>query len=281
MKDFITKKGIYVAIAAVFVAIIAAVSVALSGGSADFGTLLTEPFFSPLKSVMSSLVGSMEKVYGYIYRYDELSAENKELKARIAALEEDYREYTEISAENDRLRALLDFDARHSGAGFDYEPVRVISWTASNFSSSFTINRGSSSGIELYDSVVTENGYLVGQVTEVGVTTSTVVTVLDTTMSIGAILYDSDEPGIIEGDFSLFKEGKLKLAYLSEDANVIIGDAVISSGRGGSFPSGLIIGYVESIAENPSGHDFYAVVTPAADFDDIWNLYVITDYATD
>lgn len=281
LKDFITKKGIYVAIAAVIIAIIAAVSVALSGGNADFGTILSEPFFSPLKSVMTSLVGSLEEVYGYMYRYDEISAENKELKARIAALEEDYREYTEISQENDRLRALLDFNSRHSGDNFEYEPVSIISWTASNFASSFTINQGSSSGIELYDSVVTENGYLVGQVTEVGVSTSTVVSILDTTMNIGAVLYESDEPGIIEGDFALFKEGKLKLGYLSEDANVITGDAVVSSGRGGAFPSGLIIGYVEGLAENTSGHDFYAVVRPAADFNDIWNLYVITDYATD
>ena len=281
MKDFITKKGIYVAIAAVLVAIAAAVSVALSAGGADFGALLTEPFFAPLKSVMSSLVGSLEEVYGYMYRYDEISAENRELKARVASLEEEYREYTEISQENDRLRALLDFTARHAGDEYEYEPVSVISWTASNFSSSFTINRGSSSGIELYDTVITENGYLVGQVTEVGATTSTVVSVLDTTMSIGAVLYDSDEPGIIEGDFELFKQGKLKLGYLSEGANVIIGDAVVSSGRGGLFPSGLIIGYVESVAENPSGHDFCAVVAPAADFNDIWDLYVITDYASD
>lgn len=281
MKDFVTKKGIYIAIAAIVIAIISAISVALSSGGVSFAEVLSEPFFKPLKSVMTSMVDSLEETYGYIYRYDEIVAENEELKSRVARLEEEYREYTEISAENARLRALIGFDSRKEDSNYTYKSATIISWTASNFASSFTINKGSSSGIEVDDCVITENGYLVGVVTEVGNSSCTVVSILDTTMNIGAMLYSNSETGIIEGDFELFKESKLKLSYLDDSANVVIGDSVVTSGRGGTYPSGLVIGYVESIGENSSGLDYYAVITPAADFDSITQLYVITDFDAD
>ena len=109
MKDFITKKGIYIAIAAVVIAIIAAVSVAISGGRGDLASMLSQPFFRPLRSAVTALVDSLESIYNYMYSYDEMEAENQELRNRVAQLEEEYREYTQMSQEVDRLRELLGF----------------------------------------------------------------------------------------------------------------------------------------------------------------------------
>lgn len=281
LKDFISKKVIYIVVIAVIIAIFAAIGVASSSGGTSFAKILSEPFFKPLRSVMTSLVSSLEDVYGYIYRYDELVAENEALRQRVATLEEEYREYTEISAENARLKALINFDKNHQESEYTYESVSIISWTASNYSSSFTISRGSSSGIALGDCVITEYGYLVGIVTEVNTSSSTVTSILDTTTSIGAMLYSSSELGLIEGDFSLFKEGKLKLGYLEDKSGISIGEPVVTSGRGGTYPSGLVIGYVESVGDNTSGLDYYAIITPAADFDSMTRLYVITNFAAD
>ena len=125
--------------------------------------------------------------------------------------------------------------------------------------------------------MITAEGYLVGVVTEVGSTSSTVVSIIDTTMSVGAILSGTDETGIVEGDFNLFKESRLKLDYIDNAANVFIGDSVLTSGRGGNSPAGLIIGTVESIREDSTGHGSFAVVKPAADLSSVSNLYVITD----
>lgn len=278
MKDLISKKGIIIAAIAIVIALVAAVTMALSGGNADFGRVLSEPVFKPLKSAMSGLVSSLEDIYGYIYRYDSVVAENAALKERIAELEKDSREYTEIIEENERLRSLIGFSRRGSDElPYELKDVTVISWTASNFSSSFTINRGETYGIEVGDAVITAEGYLVGTVTEVGVSSSTVVSIIDTTMSVGAILSGTDETGIVEGDFSLFKESRLKLGYIANTSNVFIGDSVLSSGRGGSSPAGLIIGTVESIKEDSTGHGSYAVVKPAADLSSVSDLYVITD----
>ncbi|MBQ5514284.1 MAG: rod shape-determining protein MreC [Oscillospiraceae bacterium] len=278
MKDLISKKGIIVAACAIVIALIAAVTMAVSGGNADFGRVISEPVFKPLRSAMNGLVGTLEDIYGYIYRYDSVVAENAQLKERIAELERDSRDYTEIVEENDRLRSLLGFAMRDFDTlPYEMKDVTIIYWTASNFSSSFTINRGASSGIEVGDSVITAEGYLVGVVTEVGSTSSTVVSIIDTTMSVGAILSGTDETGIVEGDFNLFKESRLKLDYIDNAANVFIGDSVLTSGRGGNSPAGLIIGTVESIREDSTGHGSFAVVKPAADLSSVSNLYVITD----
>ena len=278
MKDFLSKKGIYIAVAAIVIAMAAAISVALSGGNAGFASMLSQPFFKPLKSAMTSLVSSLESAYDYMYKFDEIRAENDRLRARVAQLEDEYREYTEISEENARLRALLDFTERSDHA-YPYESVSIIAWTASNFSSSFTISKGSSSGIELHDVVITENGYLVGLVTEVTTTSSIVTTIIDTTMSVGALIYENGETGIVSGDFDLFKREKVKLSYLGDGSGVIIGDTVVTSGSGGVYPSGLVIGHIEGIAVESSGLSPYAIVEPAADISALTHLYVITDFA--
>ena len=278
MKDFLTKKGITIAVVAIVIAMAAAISVALSGGNAGFASMLSQPFFKPLKSAMTSLVNSLESAYDYMYKFDEIRAENDRLRARVAELEDEYREYTEISEENARLRALLDFTER-SDQAYPYESVSIIAWTASNFSSSFTISKGSSSGIELHDVVITENGYLVGLVTEVTTTSSVVTTIIDTTMSVGALIYENGETGIVSGDFDLFKQEKLKLSYMGASSEVIIGDTVVTSGSGGVYPSGLVIGRIDGIAVESSGLSPYAIVTPAAEISTLTHLYVITDFA--
>ena len=277
MKELISKKGLYIIAAAVAVAVIAAVSVALSGGNAGFASLLSEPFFKPVKSAMTSLVDSLEHTYNYMYRFDEIEAENQRLKARVAQLEQEYREYTEISEENERLHNLLGFAERHEDMSM--EPVTVISWTASNYSSSFTISKGSSSGIELYDPVVDEYGFLVGQVTSVTSTSSVVTTLIDTTTSLGALFYENGETGVAAGDFELFKNSRLKVSYITDMDSAVIGATVVTSGSGGVYPAGLVIGTVSGIAVSSSGLDPYAVVEPSTDLTGLSHVYVITDFA--
>ncbi len=277
MKDFISKKVIYIGLAAILVAVLAAVTMALTGGSAGFAAMLSEPFFKPVKSAMTSLVGSLEHIYGYLYRYDELETENAALKVRVAQLEQEYREYTEINEENSRLRSLLGFVERHEE--MKLEPATLISWTASNFSSSFTASKGSSSGIELYDPVVDEYGYLVGQVTSVTDSTCVVSTVIDTTLSLGAQMSENGETGVAGGDFELLKQGDLKLSYIGDSTDVVIGSTVVTSGSGGVYPAGLVIGSVSGVAVSSSGLDPYAIVEPAADIENLVHIYVIRDFA--
>lgn len=261
---------------ALLIALIAFITLSLRPGSSDFLSGIGNAVSKPIKSLMSSVVSSLEHAYGYMYKYDQLEAENEELKAQIADLEQDHREYEEIYEENDRLRNLLSLSERHSD--FTFETATIISWTSSSWESTCTINKGSSSGLQVGDSIITENGFLVGQITSLDKTTATVTTILDTSSSVGALLSSTSEAAIAQGDFSLMTEKLLKLSYLPEDTEIVSGDTIVSSGRGGTFPQGLVIGYIRGKEVSASGLDDYAIIEPAVDFNSVSHVYAITDF---
>ena len=72
--------------------------------------------------------------------------------------------------------------------------------------------------------------------------------------------------------------GRLKLSYLSGDAELLTGDQIVTSGLGGYYPSGLVIGAVESVQTDDDGLARYAVLVPMTDFDALTEVFVITDY---
>ncbi|MGE4484902.1 MAG: rod shape-determining protein MreC [Oscillospiraceae bacterium] len=276
MRNFFNKKVVIIAVAALLVAIMSAVTLAKASTGTDAISSGINMASAPGKSVMSSLVSSLEKLYGYMYKYDQIVAENDELREKVAQLEEEYREYTEISAENERLRELLNMSERHS----EYELVSatLISWSASNWESSFTIGKGTDDGIAIGDPVITELSYVVGKITEVNPSSATVTTILDTSSSVGATIFKTGESAVAQGDFSLMGEGRLRLSYLPEDTKLLADDTIIASGKGGVYPQGLEIGSVADMVTDPSGLGDYAVIEPSANFDSLTNVYVITDF---
>lgn len=279
MKDFFKKSGIAVICVAVAIALLSLVTFTLSAGNSDAVSGFGNVLMKPMKSMMTSFIQSLEKIYGYMYRYDRIVEENEQLKAHVAELEQEYRDYSAISEENERLNALLGFSSKHSN--FKYESATIISWTASNWASTFTIGKGSNSGIEMGDCVITENGYLVGKVTELGSSTATITTILDTSSSVGALVYASSEVTTAEGDYKLLQQGKVKLAYLSEDSSVATGDTIITSGKGGQYPQGLVIGYVADIYKAGGGLSDYASIEPAAKINNLTHVFIIIDQETE
>jgi len=275
LRDFIKKKGIWIGIVAIVIALIAAVSAFAGFSNRDSVSGAANFAMGPFKSAASSVVGVFENIYSRMYAYDKLKAENDELKAKVAKYENEYRDYMELSQENSDLKALLGFSESHTD--FTYEPALISSWSASNWSSSFVINKGANDGVELGDSVIDKNGYLVGRVSSLAETNSTVTTVVDTKSRISAGVYTNTDPAMAQGDFSLMREGKLKLMYLPQDSNIAREDIVLTAGSN-SIPEGLIIGYVEDICLSVSGLDDYAIIKIAASLNGLKNVYVITEY---
>ena len=73
-------------------------------------------------------------------------------------------------------------------------------------------------------------------------------------------------------------DGNLRLSYLTEDTSVVIGDTVETSGRGGVFHKGVMIGTVESVLPESNGISYYAVIRPFVDVDTISSVSIVTDY---
>jgi len=270
------KKKLTIVIVAVLVAVLSVASIQVSASGSDAVTGSVNTVAKPLRSLMSSVVDNLEHLYGYLYRYDRLEAENEALKAQIATMEQEYREYIEVSDENNRLHALLGLSQRHSD--YKYASATLISWTSSSWSSSFTIDMGSENDVKIGDPVVTENGSLIGSVTSVSAYSSTVTTLIDTSSAIGAEDSQTNELAVACGNFDLMKSGKLRLDYLPDDFAIKTGDTIVTSGSGGTYPQGIVLGTLDKVVISPSGMNDYAVITPAAELDSLEFVFIITSY---
>ncbi len=231
---------------------------------------------APMQKVLSSTVNWFNTIYGYLYEYDSLMAENESLRTQLAEAQQSARDGIEASEENVRLREALLLRQKHT----DYilESAKVVLWSSSNWSSSFTISKGRSSGIELGDPVITEYGALVGQVTELGETWATVSTVIDVDMSVGAYVGVAGSSGKVEGEFALMRDGTAKLSSLADGALIYEGDEVLTSGSGGAFPAGLVIGSISHVETDDGGQILYGIVVPQAELDTLVQVFIVKDY---
>jgi len=103
-------------------------------------------------------------------------------------------------------------------------------------------------------------------------------TIVDASIDVGALVGEAETVGMCIGDFALMQEGYLKLTYLSESAQLVEGDVVLTSGKGTFIPQGLIIGYIHSVLSEASGQTLYGVVEPACDLDNLTQVFIITDF---
>ena len=119
---------------------------------------------------------------------------------------------------------------------------------------------------------------MVGVVSDVGTNWCTALTIVDTDTSMGARVFRTKDLGLAQGDFSLMGENRLRLDYLPADSSLLGGDLVETSGLGGYFPSGLVIGSVEEVQVDDSGASAYAIIKPSVDFDALTEVFIIKDF---
>ena len=278
MKEYVKKYGLRVGVAVAAVVLVVALATALLGGRAGLLANISGAISSPVGQAASSAIEWIEGIYGYIYEYDQLLAENNSLRAQLAQAQQAAIDAAEVEEENSRLRELLGFAQRHTE--YVMESAKITEWSSSNWESTFRISKGSSNAnnpIEVGDCVITEYGALVGQVIELGDTWCTVRTVIDSAIDVGALVGEAGAVGMCVGDFALMQEGMLRLTYLSENAQLVEGEAVLSSGRG-SIPQGLIIGYINMVLSEGNGQTIYGVVEPACDLGSLTQVFIITDF---
>ena len=112
---------------------------------------------------------------------------------------------------------------------------------------------------------------------EVGSNWAKIITITDPECSVGALIERSDEYGVTEGDAAFGQEGKCKLSYISKNTNLLVGDTLLTSGLGGIFPPGLLIGKVQSIKTDVQGISQYAVVEPLCDLEKLKSVLIVTN----
>ncbi|MBP8639309.1 MAG: rod shape-determining protein MreC [Oscillospiraceae bacterium] len=275
-KDFIKKNGIRLGIVVVMVALIFGVVARGTNGNAGVVENAAASLSTPVERGSTGFVGWLEGVYGYMFKYDSLAAENEELKVKLAEAEIKLREAKNAENENERLRELLSLREKHKD--FVFESANIIDRPSSNWSETYTLSKGEESGVAVGNCVIDSCYNLVGQVIEVGTGWATVRAIIDADIRVGALVGEGGNAAMIVGDFSLMQKGETKLTYLTEETQVLEGDVLITSGKGGAFPKGLKIGTVTAVQTEAGGQVEYATVTPASELGALSEVFVIKDF---
>ena len=276
MKEYLRKNGIRVGIIIAAVCLIIGLSSAAKNGNIGFIQNATGVIKSPVQKALSSAVNWFDTIYGYIYEYDSLLAENESLRSQLADAQQSARDGIAASEENVRLRTLLGYLEKHTT--FDTEAAQITAWDTSNWISGFTISKGTDQGIEKGDCVINESGLLVGQVYEIGDDWASVRTVIDVNMDVGVLVGDGEIAAMVVGDYALMQDGFAKLSYFTEDTTLFVGDDVVTSGAGGAFPAGIIIGTITELRSEAGGQSYYAVVDPRIDLSTLSQVFIIKDF---
>lgn len=230
---------------------------------------------APVQRLASGVTGALGKGFGYFTEFDQLKAENEELKKQIRDMEQTVRDAELAIEENNQLRAAAGQPERTRE--LTTINAEVIARNPGDWAMTLSLDKGSSHGVEVGDLVTTVDG-MVGYVSEVYSNNCEVTTVVDVEMQCGALVTRTRETAIAEGNYDLMAEGNLRLSYLTEDSSVVIGDTVETSGRGGLFPKGVMIGTVESVLPEENGISYYAVIKPFVNVDTISSVSIVTDF---
>lgn len=273
MKHFFSTRVRVVLIAAVLLAVIIGVVSGLTGLSIP--DMLVQGVLTPLRTGASKLTEKTRQLYGYVFNYETILAENEELKGKLAELQEEARKADSVSRENDRLRALLELKDTNE----DYELVDgyIISRSSGDWSNTFTINRGSNAGIQAGMCAITESGELVGLVSEVGTNYAVVKSVLDSSLEISATIASSGYNGMVQGAYSSGLSGLLRMDYLPSSAVIRNHDQIVTSGST-VYPRNLILGYVVDAGFNDTGVAKYAILEPAVNLGSLEQVFIVTQF---
>ena len=273
MRHFFSSRIRVVLVAAVLLAILLAVVSSLTG--MKLPQMLVQGALTPFRAGVSKLTETAQQVYDYIFRYEALLAENEALKAQLAAIEDEARDAYAIKQENERLRATLDL----VDANEDYKLVDayIISTSSSDWSNTFTINRGSNVGIQEGMCAITAYGELVGLVSEVGVNYSVVKSVLDSSLEISATIAASGHSGMVQGGYASGLDGLLRMNYLPSSATIRNHDQVVTTGST-VYPRNLVLGHVVDASFDDTGVAKYALLQPAVDVRSLEQVFIVTEY---
>ncbi|HLB05930.1 MAG TPA: rod shape-determining protein MreC [Thermodesulfobacteriota bacterium] len=209
---------------------------------------------------------------GYIY-LSGLRKENLMLKKEAAELREGLNTFREAVQENQRLKELLSFK---EGTGYRVVTARVIGISPASFSKTITIGKGSSDGVAKGMAVVTNDG-VVGRVLSSSSNASKVLLITDRNSDVDAVAQRSRDRGIAEGEDS----GLLQLKYFPRSADALEGDLIVTSGIGGVFQKGLVIGSISRLDKDIGGIFQYAEIRPSVNFSKLEEVLVITESPDD
>ena len=202
----------------------------------------------------------------------DLKEENTELKSQIADLLEENRRLSMYEQENAKLSALLKIAQRYP----DYESIgaTIIAKDPGVWYDGFTIDKGTTSDVSANMVLIAPEG-LVGRVLESGATFSKAQSILDSRSSVPAMSTRTGDLGVVKGNYTLSADGLCIMEYIDAQAEIMVGDEIITSHLSDIYPAGLPIGKVLELETDTSGLTKYAIIQPYVDLKHLDTILVI------
>lgn len=233
-----------------------------------FGTI-TAPFrFCAAK--ISEGIGGFSV---YFEKVEKLAEENAELKAENARLREALADAEAAAYQDEFLREYLLLSPFKTD--WKRTDATVIGREAGSYRTVWTLNRGSAHGIKKGMPVMTAAG-VIGSVNEVGLSWCTVTSILETTSAVGVYDKRTGASGLLVGDMKLRTEGLCRLEGIDAEADIRVGDLIVTAGTGSIYPEGLVVGVVTELIPDEFSRTLTATVKPSVDFSSISTVMILT-----
>ncbi len=277
-KDAVTRRQSRFNILSYVIATILSIIAMLSyfGGTTSILSGFVKIVTEPLTYVSDKIYSGISSVGNYFGMVADLKEENLRLKAENELLMQENKKSEAIKEENLKLYSYLGLKREFSEMSF--VNTRIISRGSGGMMSGFMIDKGTLHGVRKNMAVLDSLG-IVGVITEEGLVSSRGVSILGSRSSVGVYIVRSGVSGILEGDFRMQNEGLCKLANIPQDADVVVGDYVYTSGLGDIFPKDLCVGTVETITKNAANQTLTLGIKPICDFDNLSTVMVLSSHS--
>jgi rod shape-determining protein MreC len=234
---------------------------------------------SPLARVWGGVKNRWTEFRSSLRQFDVLDEENRNLRAENVRLQTEIRQMDYLRTENDRFREMLAFRDQQA---FRLLACRVIERDASNWWNSVLVDRGWNDDPNLAQDqpVVTPRG-VVGKTGTVGRSTTRVMLLSDENCKVSVLTESAGARGILLGDTPLNGGSPLcRMTFVTRESKFSVGERVLTTGLGGTFPPNLLVGTVTEApsltSEKNSGLYREGKVTPAAELNDLREMFILT-----
>lgn len=237
-----------------------------------FSTIL-----SPFQRFINFSDKKINDFFAHFEDINKLRKENEALRETVDELVYENEKLIDFKIKNEELRKALDIKDQYSS--MDMIGANIIAKDIGNWFDIFTIDRGTKDNISNDYPIVTSRG-LVGRVMQTDFLSSKVISIIDEDSSISARLSKTSDVVVIKGDRKLKNQGLCILNYIPADADISAGDKVETSGMGGIYPKGIVIGKVKEVRQRTNELDRYAIIQPSVDFKRLEEVFILKEKNT-
>jgi len=228
--------------------------------------------FAPLESGLRSLAQPIADVVANYGDLRDLTLENERLRTENERLSAENARLREEATRREELERLL--ETKNALRDQQFLAAAIIARDTTNLRQVVAVNRGREDGVRVGMPVVTQGSALVGTVSKVDSNHAWVTLITDVDSAVSSQLSETRAQGVVAGTYSR----RLTMEFVDQNATVREGDTVVTSGVGGGYPPGLVIGRVTGVGTNRQDLFRSVTVEPLASLSKLETVLIMTSF---